>query len=73
VAGAGAQDATRRASGCPALWKQILLMNRENVLAALEHFGATLSAMHAALRDGDEAELERFLTLAKKNRDALGS
>ena len=36
-------------------------------------WNAKLSALHAALRDGNEAELERFLTTAKKNRDALGS
>ena len=73
LSGTGMLDATRVAAGDPELWKQILLQNRENVLAALEQFGANLSALHAAIRDGDEAELERFLTRAKKNRDALGS
>jgi prephenate dehydrogenase len=73
LSGAGLLDATRVAAGDPGLWKQILLMNRENVLTALEQFGANLSAVHAAIRDRDEACLERFLTMAKKNRDALGS
>ena len=66
-------DTTRLAAGDPDLWKQILLQNRDNVLAALEQYGAKLTALHAALRDGNEADLERFLTTAKKNRDALGS
>jgi prephenate dehydrogenase len=73
LAAAGMYDATRVASGDPLLWKQILMQNRENVLNALEQFGAKLSALHAALRDGDEAALEQSLMTAKKNRDALGS
>ncbi len=73
LAGAGLLDATRLAAGDPGMWKQILLMNRDNVLTALEQYGASLAAMHTALRDGDEAALERLLALAKKNRDALGS
>ena len=38
------------------LWRQILMQNRDNVLAALEQYGTKLSAVHAALRDGNEAE-----------------
>ena len=73
VAGTGVLDATRLAAGDPNLWKQILLLNRENALVALEQFGANLFNLHAALRDRDDAALERFLISAKKNRDALGS
>ena len=40
---------------------------------ALERYGAKLAALHAALRDDDQDEITRFLTLAKKGRDALGS
>ena len=57
----------------PSFGNRILLQNRENVLAALQQYGMKLSALHVALRDGNETELERILTLAKKNRDALGS
>ena len=70
---AGLRDATRLAGSHPDLWKQILLQNRDNILNALEQYGAKLSAIHAALRDRNEAELERWLITAKKNRDALGS
>ena len=73
LSGSGILDTTRLAGGDPELWKQILLHNRDNILTALEQYGAKLAALHAALRDGNEAELLRFLTLAKKNRDALGS
>ena len=73
LAGTGMLDTTRLAAGDPELWKQILMFNRENVVAALEQYGAKLTALHAALRDGNQDELARILTAAKKNRDALGS
>jgi prephenate dehydrogenase len=71
--GTGMLDTTRVAGGDPELWRQILVENRENVLLALERYGSKLSAFHAAIRDGNQDEITRFLTLAKKNRDALGS
>jgi prephenate dehydrogenase len=73
LTGPGLLDTTRVAAGDPALWRQILSFNRGNVLAALEQFGAKLTALHAAIRDNNQDEITRFLTLAKKNRDALGS
>ena len=71
--GTGMLDTTRIAGGDPELWRQIVTQNRENVLGALERYGAKLAALHAALRDDNQDEIIRFLTLAKKNRDALGS
>ncbi len=73
LSGPGLLDTTRVAAGDPELWRQILLFNRDNVLAALEQFGAKLTALHAAIRDNNAVEIARLLTLAKKNRDALGS
>lgn len=73
LVGTGMLDTTRVAAGDPELWRQILVENRENVLLALEEYGAKLASLHAAIRDNDQAEITRFLTLAKKNRDALGS
>lgn len=73
LSGRGLPETTRLAASDPELWRQILTLNRDNVLTALEQYGARLAALHAALRDGNEDELTRFLTLAKKNRDALGS
>jgi prephenate dehydrogenase len=71
--GSGMLDTTRIAAGDPELWLQIIVHNRENILSALEQYGSKLSALHAALRDGDAEEILKILTLAKKNRDALGS
>ena len=73
LAGTGLLDTSRLASGDTNLWKQILLQNRENVLPALEQYHGQLQILHTAIRNNDEAALERFLTTAKKNRDALGN
>lgn len=66
-------DTTRIAAGDPALWRQIMLANRENLLAALEGFSGRLADWHQALKAGDGLELERLLTEAKRIRDAVGS
>jgi prephenate dehydrogenase len=71
--GTGFLDTTRIAAGGTEIWKQIFALNRENVLAALSHFGRNLASLETAIRNGDEAMIERILTLAKNNRDALGS
>jgi prephenate dehydrogenase len=71
-AGPGLLDTTRIAAGDPELWRQILLLNRDNVLNALDQFGANLSKLYTAIRDNNEKELLRILAQAKKNRDAMG-
>ncbi len=73
LAGSGLRDTSRLASGDAELWAQILSLNRNHALSALEKYGAQLAALHVAIRDDDRAELQRILTTAKKNRDALGS
>ena len=71
--GTGFLDTTRVAAGGTEIWKHIFTLNRDNILAALSHFGRNLASLETAIRNGDEAMIERILTLAKNNRDALGS
>ncbi len=73
LAGSGLLDTTRIAAGDPALWRQIVAMNRDNVLAALEQYERQIASFRTAIEQGDEAALENLLSQAKKNRDALGS
>ena len=73
LTGSGFHDTTRVAAGDPDLWKQIFVANRTNVLAALDQFSHQLHTFRTAMERDDSAALEAFLTLAKKNRDALGS
>jgi prephenate dehydrogenase len=69
----GWQDTTRIAAGDPALWRQIMLSNRANLLASLEQFSDLLAQCRAALEAGDAAALEQLLAEAKRIRDAVGS
>ena len=73
LASSGLLDTTRIAAGDPALWRQIVALNRDNVLAALEQYQRQLAAFRTAIQQRDEAALENLLSQAKKNRDALGS
>ena len=73
LSGSGFLDTTRLAGGNPEQWKQIFSLNRDNVVTALDQYQQQLTALRNAIRDGDVTALENFLTLAKKNRDALGS
>lgn len=69
----GWQDTTRIAAGDPVLWRQILLANRDNLLAALAQLSTSLEAWRQALEAQDAAELERLLAEAKRIRDAVAS
>lgn len=69
----GWQDTTRIAAGDPRLWRQIMLANRDNLLAALDGFEHLLAQWRQALEAADAPALERLLSEAKRIRDAVGS
>jgi prephenate dehydrogenase len=69
----GFRDATRLASGNPALWTAIFQANRQAVLDALELFEGQLDRFGQALGNGDPAALNALLQLGKTIRDRLTS
>jgi prephenate dehydrogenase len=73
LAATGWLDTTRIAAGDPALWQQILLANRDNVLQSLASFEHVLVQFRSALQANDQTRILRLLQAGKKNRDALGS
>jgi prephenate dehydrogenase len=73
MAARGWRDTTRVAAGDPDMWRQIFMANRTHVLAALRRYERTLAGLRLAMEREDGAKLERILTEAKQNRDALGS
>ncbi|MGQ9574568.1 MAG: prephenate dehydrogenase [Thermoguttaceae bacterium] len=73
LASTGILDTTRIAAGDPELWKQILISNRDNLLAALQQYHHQLAALRTAIEQGQQETLLELLARAKKNRDALGS
>lgn len=62
--GPGAADTTRLAASDPALWTEILLMNRDEVLPALRALEESLGSVERALEIGDATALTAWLTRA---------
>jgi len=71
--GTGFQDTTRIASGDPALWRAIMMHNREQLSASLVKFSENLREMSDAIEQGNDQKLEQLLELAKTHRDSLVS
>jgi prephenate dehydrogenase len=70
--GSGAADTTRLAASEPALWTEILLMNRDEILPALRALEESLGTVERALETGDAAALTEWLTSAATWRRRLG-
>jgi len=70
--GTGAADTTRLAASDPALWTEILLMNRDEILPALRALEESLGTVERALETGDAAALSDWLTRAAVWRRRLG-
>jgi prephenate dehydrogenase len=62
----GFRDFTRIAASDPVMWRDIALLNRENIVSALEVFERTLHLLKQAITAGDENTIERFF---QKSRD----
>jgi prephenate dehydrogenase len=62
--GRGAIDTTRLAASDPALWTEILLMNRDELLPALRALEESLGTAERALEMGDAPALTAWLTRA---------
>jgi len=68
-AAGGFADFTRIASSDPVVWREICLANREQLLAALEHFDTSLLQLRDSLQANDGDALEKIFTQAKNARD----
>jgi prephenate dehydrogenase len=69
----GFRDSTRIASGSPEMWRDIVVMNRGNVKAALGQFSAGLREFEKLLDKNDPAAVEEFFQRAKDQRDGWAS
>jgi prephenate dehydrogenase len=75
LAASGWRDTTRVAAGDPKLWQPIFATNRSHVLAALDRFLRSVTAVREALDQADDRQLLRILEQAKtikRRHDALG-
>jgi prephenate dehydrogenase len=65
------RDATRVADINAALWKELFLLNKENVLAEISRFQDQLNAWSQALKNEDEPKLIAMMEKAKQQRKDL--
>jgi prephenate dehydrogenase len=70
LAGPGFRDFSRIAAGDPAVWRDILVANAEQVLAQTAHFKAALLALEKAMTSGDGAALQTLIQSASQARSA---
>ena len=68
LAGPGFRDFTRIAASDPAVWRDILLANREQVLLQSQAFRKTLMQFEALLAAGDAQALEEVIEAARRTR-----
>lgn len=68
LAGSGFRDFTRIAASEPAMWRDILLANRDEVLAQSALFKAQLQQLENALHNGDAVQLQALITQASQAR-----
>lgn len=69
--GPGARDTTRLAAGSVEMWRDLLVLNREAVLAAIEHFERDLGDLRRVLQDGDVPALSEWLGVGARWREEL--
>lgn len=71
LAGGGFRDTTRIAASNPAMWRDILLTNREMVLESIQKFRLQLEAMERAIAEFNSAGLVNSLGQAGEVRKGL--
>jgi prephenate dehydrogenase len=68
LAGPGFRDFTRIAASEPKMWRDILLANRQELLAQSQIFQRTLQAMESMIESGNGEALEGLISLASQAR-----
>ena len=68
LAGPGFRDFTRIAASDPAVWRDILMSNREEILKQSQRFRHTLDAMEHVIKTGNAEALEDLVRKASEAR-----
>jgi prephenate dehydrogenase len=69
--GAGFRDFTRIAASSPEMWRDICLMNRDNLVQMIDRYVSSLNRFKRDIAAGDGARLEKHLKLASDVRRGL--
>jgi prephenate dehydrogenase len=72
LSGQGFKDTTRIASSHPELWRDICLLNKDNLLAYVEIFKKNLDRVSQYLRAQDSESLEKDFRKARTLREGIG-
>lgn len=67
----GLRDTTRIAASSAEMWRDIVLTNRDAIVAALELFRGTFDEFARAVRDGDVARFEAMFNRGRAMREGL--
>jgi prephenate dehydrogenase len=67
----GLRDFTRVAASHPRMWRDIFLMNRDQILKALTAYRAALEGLETAIRGGDGDALMARLAQARLAREEI--
>jgi prephenate dehydrogenase len=67
----GFRDFTRIAASSPQMWRDICLENRQQLLAAMEHYQAILERFRRMVASGDGAALEQAFDHARRVKEQL--
>jgi len=70
-AGSGFKDTTRIALSSPELWRDISLLNRDNLIALIERLEKNLDVIVSMMRDADAAGLEQEFSKAQSLRKKI--
>jgi prephenate dehydrogenase len=70
-AGQGFKDTTRIASSSPDIWRDICMMNRDNLLELIERFKDNMDRLSLHLRAGDAEALEEAFRRARALRETI--
>ena len=68
-AGPGFRDTTRIALSSPELWRDISLLNRNNLIELIERFGNNLNVIASLIKNEDAAGLEHEFSKARTLRE----
>ncbi|MGQ9570041.1 MAG: prephenate dehydrogenase [Thermodesulfovibrionales bacterium] len=71
-AGQGFMGTTRIASSSPELWRDICILNKENLLNTIDIFKNNLERLSQYLRDSDSKSIEKEFKKARKLREGIG-
>jgi prephenate dehydrogenase len=67
----GLRDTTRIAASSAEMWRDIMLTNREAILASLKLFRGALDEFEGAIAAGDVARFEKIFNRGRAMREGL--